>query len=744
MLGGLVPFFLFVVVAMVVYVLMNVRLIHQTVTLSAIAEHYNVVEPEAQQSMHLLLRDKSTLNPLQQLQFLKLESLTQALSEKSSLDEYAPKLNYQNAKYQSLFAGLTFVALVIFSSWFSAPSSSQIDQGSNGVQGPKAIRLLSQSIAIEPPKYSLQPKRNQSSFDVSALVGSKVSWRLSFNQSLEQSSLYLVLSSGEQVAFEAIEPNVYQVEFRLTKTSLYRIEQKTNQVNNLSNAAGVYRSDLHTITVIADEKPKIRILSPKATITETSTQDSKQFSLSALISDDFAVERTQILASIAKGSGEAVKFRDQVFTFDKTHQGDNNDEFIKSFDLLALGMEPGDELYFSIHAWDNKTPEAQFTRSETKIIRWLEDGDAPVLADGILIDFMPEYFKSQRQIIIETKELIAEQESMSKAVFVETSELLGVAQSELKEKYGQYLGDESEEGGLHQHQEQGHQEHGDASDEEHHEDEHGEDERHSEDAHQDIAPVGHDIETHASDDFEMQGFNVDHSGQTAEMQRFGHNHGEADIGLMTKQDPKALMKRSLANMWQAELHLMLSEPAKALPYEEEALKYLKMAKKADRIYVKRLGFEPPPVSEQRRYQGELDDIQSRAQQNTLEITSGDNLSMIALYNRLDSFDLESEQPPWQAGDRRLLEEVKATFSKRLATSPQLIDALLTLEKMLEQQNLPLAKCLECRTKLQAKLWQFIEHLPAKPNKEVKIFNDNNTLIQGYQRHLSQQGGETWN
>ena len=68
------------------------------------------------------------------------------------------------------------------------------------------------------------------------------------------------------------------------------------------------------------------------------------------------------------------------------------------------------------------------------------------------------------------------------------------------------------------------------------------------------------------------------------------------------------MKRSIANMWQAELHLMLSQPEQALPYEEQALKFLKMAKKAERIYVKRLGFEPPPVSEQRRYLGELDEI----------------------------------------------------------------------------------------------------------------------------------------
>jgi len=55
------------------------------------------------------------------------------------------------------------------------------------------------------------------------------------------------------------------------------------------------------------------------------------------------------------------------------------------------------------------------------------------------------------------------------------------------------------------------------------------------------------------------------------------------------------MKQAIANMWNAELHLMMSEPALALPYEKEALKFLTQAKNAERIYVKRLGFEPPPV-----------------------------------------------------------------------------------------------------------------------------------------------------
>ena len=105
---------------------------------------------------------------------------------------------------------------------------------------------------------------------------------------------------------------------------------------------------------------------------------------------------------------------------------------------------------------------------------------------------------------------------------------------------------------------------------------------------------------------------------------------------MGQQSPIALMKRSIGNMWQAERHLMLSEPLLALPYEKMALKFLKQAQRAERIYVKRLGFEPPPVSEQRRYTGELDDIESYHVNETIKLSVGDNEKLQLLFQLLNN------------------------------------------------------------------------------------------------------------
>ena len=44
--------------------------------------------------------------------------------------------------------------------------------------------------------------------------------------------------------------------------------------------------------------------------------EEANFNIEAHIEDDFGINSVSILASVAKGSGEAVKFRDETFMFD--------------------------------------------------------------------------------------------------------------------------------------------------------------------------------------------------------------------------------------------------------------------------------------------------------------------------------------------------------------------------------------------------------------------------------------------
>src|SRR6201999_859890 len=66
--------------------------------------------------------------------------------------------------------------------------------------------------------------------------------------------------------------------------------------------------------------------------------------------------------------------------------------------------------------------------------------------DGLGVDVMPDYFRSQRQLIIDTEKLLADQKAkkVTKKQFNSTSNELGYDQKVLRLRYGQFLGEEFE------------------------------------------------------------------------------------------------------------------------------------------------------------------------------------------------------------------------------------------------------------------------------------------------------------
>jgi len=71
-------------------------------------------------------------------------------------------------------------------------------------------------------------------------------------------------------------------------------------------------------------------------------------------------------------------------------------------------------------------------------------------------------------------------------------------------------------------------------------------------------------------------------------------------------------------MWDAELYLRLYTPEKSLPYQYRALKLIQEIKNSARIYVHRIGFDPPPIKEDKRLTGEIDEVSGYRKTETLE------------------------------------------------------------------------------------------------------------------------------
>ncbi|MGB0495291.1 MAG: hypothetical protein ACPGJI_02960, partial [Kangiellaceae bacterium] len=483
---------------------------------------------------------------------------------------------------------------------------------------------------------------------------------------------------------------------------------------------------------------------PKESLTEFTKSSIPSFELVVNVSDDYDISSAIIQASVAKGSGEAVKFRDKVFEFEQisqlktksVKQGNQSRPTRSSFrygkrwQLSELDMEPGDEVYFYVVAKDNKKPEHQLTKSSSVIVRWLDDEETEIAAEGIRIGYIPEYFRSQRQIIIETTQLIEDRSDLDTATFKERSVDLGHSQSDLKTKYGQYLGDEFGEGpeehfgladGYHggevsdagvSHSSYSEK---DAHDEEHNEADHEEQNEYKNN------PLQRE---HVEVSDESMGHETDLSGASELVSQFTHNHGTVEIAPLSKRDPKTWMKMAVNEMWQAELHLMLSEPAKALPFEKKAYKYLKQARKADRIYAKRLGFEPPPVTEERRLTGEMSEVKS----STIEVkghvedSSSEKLyrALFALINQWMMLD-EEQKILFKLSNVQLelIKSLKNNLLQQATVRPVLIKYVAILEQVIIKQSLYLADCDECIKDLYARLWIFISDSKSLPLTRVR-------------------------
>lgn len=473
---------------------------------------------------------------------------------------------------------------------------------------PVAPTFQSATLRIQPPAYTRLPVTNSVNLNESALVGSALTWQVRFSDN-RQLSIRLVSSRGQELAFRQTGDG-FTYQDRLLNSGLYSIKAYWHTESNRDSV--IYQSEVYRLEAKPDLAPKIEPAS-KELYRFHYLKDPKTLNIAAKISDDFSISQAFIVATVARGSGENVKFREVKMPFTQRNFREAN--LTKTLDLNALQFAPGDELYYYWAAFDNRQPEPNFTKSDTYFVVYkdttqLEESELATMA----VNIMPEYFRSQRQIIIDTEKLVAGRKKMTVQgntthAFKSQSNEIGFDQKALRLRYGQFLGEEFEKsiGGsnamptngdgavvagmaavqayMHKHDE-------------------GEGEH---------TPASTPAQTHSDDD----GHNHGGGGKpddgkdplAALMEQYVHSHDNAEVNTFHEQSTRSLLKMALENMWQSELHLRLYEPEKALPYEQEALKYLKLSQQKARSYVKKTGFDPPQTKEKEtRLTGELKNV----------------------------------------------------------------------------------------------------------------------------------------
>jgi hypothetical protein len=547
----------------------------------ALVQQLNLQISDAEWSTELLLQAEEQLNVLERLQK---EKILKQMAAQAALVKPPHRLA-QFGRY------LGFSALLSLLLW-GAPRLLPQGLPKNMLSLTKADSLAmpklppfvrSWRLDVVPPAYTGLPRQSSQAGSVSVFENSLLSWHVQGDSSLK--AVVLHWQQGDSLVFGR-ETEGFVLRRSVAKPALYTLA--------FHQTEGISTTEVFRIEVQKDAAPAIQVALPKSNFVEISVGESQRFDLQARISDDFLVQEVKIAATVASGSGEGVKFREvQIPLAVQVNQ--KNVNVRSKVSLSQLGMTWGDELYFYLEARDNK-PQAQWSRSETFIVMLEDTTSADFLEDmGLGVNRMPDYFRSQRQIIIDTEKLIAQRKSLKPEVFEERSNDLGIDQKLLRLRYGQFLGEEfeSQAGGnivLDEH--------------EHH--------HHDEEEGKGFAETILEKYGHAHDHEHEHHHGQDSPSESIEslLEEYRHVHDDGEINTFLQAASRALLKKALEEMWQAELHLRLHEPEKALPYEVKALKYLKQVQQKSRIYLKKAGIENlPPIKEQeKRFSGEQEAI----------------------------------------------------------------------------------------------------------------------------------------
>lgn len=431
-------------------------------------------------------------------------------------------------------------------------------------------------IRIEPPPYTNLSTQEYEFENISVPEQSSINWTVRTNE--QGDDLRLLFSNGESLDMKSEDDSgIYSTSMIAEENRIYQLQ--------LVNADTTVFSSFKSIEVITDQPPGFVVLQPVEK-RDFITPQKRTFDIEAEIGDDYGITETEIRATLAKGSGENVRFREQIFSFEEI-SGMGSKEVLGRTRLNAdsLQMEPGDELYFYITARDNK-PEPQLARSDTYFIIYADSGEvSSIEVEGLAVDLLPEYFRSQRQIIIDTEQLLEDKPNISREEFNDRSESIGHDQNLLRQRYGEYLGQEDEMTTSAVESQAPSTEAEDPGAEE----------------------DGHD---HEEEELNEMGLtNAESEATSVIPDEFFHDHGAAEMNTLFAQSPRAMLKEAVDNMWNAEMYLSTRRPEEALPYEYAALELLKAVQQANRQYTRKAGYELPPIDEdEKRLTGTFDDF----------------------------------------------------------------------------------------------------------------------------------------
>ena len=679
-----------------------------------IVAYINHQYPQLEESTDLLLQNEATLTILERIQ-------QQRTLERFNAVYPAIKLPNKIGQAVVVFVSCLAVA-VLFSAFNIHLGSAAPHQRSDGNTvsentPPLPAEIDAINLTITAPAYTGLGVQKTDNPQISMPEGSTLHWEVIFSESVQRAQL--IFSAGDTLALTA-QGKAYTAHRTFTKSNFYQVRWKNAD-------GGMKTSDYYKIEIIADAPPDVNFTNLQQ-FTEFKITDKLSFTVQATIKDDYGLRDAFIIATVSKGSGESVKFREEKLTFTQPgHIQGKTVQASRTIDLVKLGLEPGDELYFYAEAHDGKTPIANRARTETFFVSLRDTTSEEIAVDpGLGVDLMPEYFRSQRQIIIDSEKLLKDrkEKKISKQEFNSKSNELGYDQKILRLKYGEFLGEEFESGiGIGQGAPTG-------------------DDDHDHDEKEDVTKKyghAHDTENEHNLVAEKKSEPEHHHHESADpdkkdnpMAEFMHQHDNEEEATFFTQSIRSKLKAALTVMWDAELHLRMYDPEKSLPYQYKALKLLKEISNDSRIYVHKTGFDPPPIKEDKRLSGDLTEIKSSRHSSNLK----QEASYPALRQALEITEALLQQPSPVLTSRAkaaLLKGGQALSALALERPGQFLKSL-SLIKTLNEENLNGASLTSALTEIRRALWIALPQESTSPGAQPQTTHAlNKTFLQNLEK-----------
>jgi hypothetical protein len=433
--------------------------------------------------------------------------------------------------------------------------------------------------------------------------------------------------------------------------------------------------------VIADQPPSIRVVAPAQNVT-LHEAGQQRWSLQFEASDDYGLGAARLHVTLAQGGGENVTVTERVLQL--RGEGDRRQRrYSHRLELAPLALAAGDDVIVRMSVLDTRSPAPNEARSASVILRWPPgSGEEPTGMEGMVRKTLPAYFRSQRQVIIDTEALVAERARLAAARFASRSDEIGMDQRLLRLRYGQFLGEEAD-----------------------------------------------DVDDAANHEHEAEATDAEGDAPTEVLEQFGHTHDIPEAATLLDRATRELLRAALNEMWQAELHLRQGRPARALPYEYRALERIKQVQQATRIYLARVGLELPPIDENRRLAGDASGVRNRG--DALVAPSNDYALVAEWWQKLG----EASATRDGTTANRLAPDLGALADwvrAREAQLPQAIEMLVAIDALNDEPQ-----CDSCRQQLRALLWSLLPKPATAPGTRATAGPSGTTYLDALQSETRQ-------